>query len=104
MTFITTKQAADILGLAENTVRTYIIGGDILGQKTGSVYAVDKASVLAFKAKRDALDASKKANRPRIDTFHQRVGNVSPATAAKNAAEWEEKFEVAKAKWLEANR
>jgi hypothetical protein len=45
---ITTKQAAAILNVAPNTVTSYIANGDIVAQKHGHTWDVDKDSVIAF--------------------------------------------------------
>ena len=49
MAWLTTKQAAEKLGVTEMRVRQYLQAGDIKGQKFGQVWMVSAAAVASFK-------------------------------------------------------
>jgi len=57
---ITAQEAADILGISRRAVNGLINRGTIQAEKFGAQWAVSKASVLAYKAKKEA-EATEKA-------------------------------------------
>jgi excisionase family DNA binding protein len=61
MGVVSVKQAAEFLGLHEQTVREYLRAGRIKAQRIGRVYVIEERDLRAFLAK------PRKPGRPRKD-------------------------------------
>lgn len=56
---ISAHEAADILGTTQRAVTALLKRGALVGKKLGREWAIDKASVLYFKAKKRTRKGSK---------------------------------------------
>lgn len=57
--WITTREAAELTGYTTAYIRMLCIGGKLQAQKWGRDWAIERASLLAYKARMDTLGPQK---------------------------------------------